>query len=113
MAIVRCTRQGIKFNDEHATPEDRIESRSVEAKAEKPATAKDSELGPELKPMKPLVTILTVEEAEEALAKESFPQVRCGTCESVADNDEGHWNGEPVLRPKGSREVMIEHLVDV
>ncbi|CAE6429500.1 hypothetical protein ACGC1H_000908 [Rhizoctonia solani] len=65
-------------------------------------------------PIRPLVRLLTVEELN-SLENDPLPaQFACGICEQVADLHNGQGSdGKPIPRPQGSREVMIEHLVDV
>jgi hypothetical protein len=67
---------------------------------------------PEPKPVQKLVRLLTLEEAEAAEAV--LPQFACAVCDAVGNlhNDDGV-NGRPIPRPKGSREVMLEHLANV
>ncbi|KAJ1308465.1 hypothetical protein OPQ81_004169 [Rhizoctonia solani] len=61
-----------------------------------------------------LVKLLTVEELNALDSEPSPAQFACGVCEQVADLHNGHGpDGRPIPRPQGSREVMIEHLVDV
>ncbi|CAE6438796.1 unnamed protein product [Rhizoctonia solani] len=64
--------------------------------------------------VRPLVRLLTDEELH-SLENEPLPaQFACGICEQVADLHNGQGPDEkPIPRPQGSREVMIEHLVDV
>ncbi|CAE6405071.1 unnamed protein product [Rhizoctonia solani] len=63
---------------------------------------------------RPLVRLLTTEELN-SLENEPLPtQFTCGVCDQVADLHNGQGlDGKPIPRPKGSREVMVEHLVDV
>ncbi|KAG8747451.1 hypothetical protein FRC10_001122 [Ceratobasidium sp. 414] len=127
--------QGVKFNNEHETLEDRLaddaaaqkESRTkrryrvpsplvreTESQSERmPVSQSDTAFVPESQSARPLVKILSFEEAEEALGAASVPgPVKCRICESVAQSNGDHFGG-PMPRPEGSREVVIRHLVDV
>ncbi|KAG9124320.1 hypothetical protein FRC07_012043 [Ceratobasidium sp. 392] len=127
--------QGIKFNNEHETPEDKVADKAAaqqESQAKRryrlpnplvevtdfqsdvmPVSQSATTLVPESNSARPLVKILSTEEAEEALAAASIPgPVKCGICESVAESNDDHFGG-PMPRPKGSREVIVQHLVDV
>ncbi|KAG8702019.1 hypothetical protein FRC08_003751 [Ceratobasidium sp. 394] len=128
--------QGIKFNNEHETLEDKLaddaaareESQTKrryrvpspmqvdEAELQSgrmPVVRSDTTLVPESQSARPLVKILSFEEAEEALVAASVPGlVKCRICESVAESKNDHFRGV-MPRPEGSREVIIRHLVDV
>ncbi|KAG9090256.1 hypothetical protein FS749_000703 [Ceratobasidium sp. UAMH 11750] len=128
--------QGIKFNNEHETLEDKLaddaaareESQTKrryrvpspmqvdEAEFQSgrmPVVRSDTTLVPESQSARPLVKILSFEEAEEALVAASVPGlVKCRICESVAESKNDHFGGV-MPRPEGSREVIIRHLVDV
>ncbi|KAG8689944.1 hypothetical protein FRC11_014752 [Ceratobasidium sp. 423] len=97
--------------EEHGEPEDlniglQIGDDIVDGKLEAQANSST--------PVRPLVKLLTIEELN-ALENEPLPaQFACGVCEQVADLHNGQGaGGKPIPRPQGSREVMIEHLVDV
>lgn len=63
---------------------------------------------------RPLVRLLTVEELNGLQNEAPSTQFACGVCEQVADLHNGQGpDGKLIPRPKGTREVMIEHLVDV
>ncbi|CAE6485419.1 unnamed protein product [Rhizoctonia solani] len=102
---------GIVCREEHDEPEDpniglQIGDDIVDGKLETQANSPT--------PARPLVRLLTAEELN-TLENEPLPaQFACGVCEQVADLHNGQGaNGKPIPRPQGSREVMIEHLVDV
>ncbi|KDN48098.1 hypothetical protein RSAG8_03114, partial [Rhizoctonia solani AG-8 WAC10335] len=65
-------------------------------------------------PARPLVRLLTVEELDSLENEPLQAQFACGICEQVADLHNGQGpDGKPIPRPQGSREVMIEHMIDV
>jgi hypothetical protein len=136
--------QGIKFNNEHDTPDDRLADEAAVAvekddtwvarrqrfppsfstlgleKAEsKPGISASTEGGSVSVPepqsaTKPLIKILSFEEAGGMLSDESGDNVvRCGICEAVAEGDDGFGGAIPMPRPRGSREVIIQHVIDV
>ncbi|QRV72612.1 hypothetical protein RhiJN_00626 [Ceratobasidium sp. AG-Ba] len=140
--------QGIKFNNEHDTAEDKISHETASAiekdeawtarrrrypgigtvsppgaeKAESQSgtsipteknTGTETTVTEPESVTKPLVRILSLEEAESALKDESGEVVRCGICEAVAEGDDGSGPSAPMPRPEGLREVIVRHLIDV
>ncbi|GAB1523607.1 hypothetical protein RhiTH_006757 [Rhizoctonia solani] len=63
---------------------------------------------------RPLVRLLSIDELNSLESEPLSTQFTCGVCDQVADLHNGQGlDGKPIPRPKGSREVMIEHLLDV
>ncbi|KAG8679813.1 hypothetical protein FRC09_018694, partial [Ceratobasidium sp. 395] len=96
--------RGTRFNNEHETPEDKAADEVADKKESRvnrrrflieetdtmPVVQSGSPM-PESSSARPLVKILSFEEAEEALAAASAPRpVRCRICESVAENNDDH-----------------------
>ncbi|KAG9103030.1 hypothetical protein FRC06_000431 [Ceratobasidium sp. 370] len=108
---------GQRFEESWAKRRYRVPSPRVEEAEFQPGTMpvsrSDTTFVPESQSARPLVKILSFEEAEEALVAASIPGlVKCRICELVVESRDDHFGG-PMLRPEGSREVIIRHLVDV
>ncbi|KAH7343976.1 hypothetical protein B0J17DRAFT_198169 [Rhizoctonia solani] len=102
---------GIVCREEHGDLDDyrlRAKTASGGANGQPKASVNPDALG------RPLVKLLTAGELN-TLENEAVPaQFMCGVCEQVADLHNGQGpDGKPIPRPQGSREVIIEHLVDV
>lgn len=61
----------------------------------------------------PLVEIVSWEEADAAELEFASPEFACDVCNTVADAHEEGVNGKPIPRPKGSKQVILEHLENV
>ncbi|CAE6443571.1 unnamed protein product [Rhizoctonia solani] len=102
---------GIVCREEHGELDEhklRTQTAGASVNGESEASVDSAALG------RPLVKLLTVEELDARENEAVLAQFACGVCEQVADLHNGQGpDGKPIPRPQGSREVMIEHLVDV
>lgn len=108
--------RGIERKEEHVLfnePEFLKSKNSTENAGDMPGED-DPKEQPDAKPVRPLVRLLTLEEAEATENDPLLPRFLCGVCDavSVMHNGQGIDN-KPIPRPKGSKEVMLEHLAYV
>lgn len=128
--VDRLRMNGIAFNELHEVPPEKPKKkkrgihRAGQSRIEEQSEDSDdfdpifTNLIPEPQPgpsaMKPMVKILTVEEAEAVLlAPTPPPTTGCQFCEAVALAFEPKEGKKEPLRPRGSREEMIQHLAEM